>query len=245
LTERIIRLAQTASTNSYAINLLSENRPEENTVIITDHQTRGRGTDTNSWESERGKNLTFSLILYPVFKADLQFIFNKAISLGIYDFLKSEIPNQKVSIKWPNDIYIGDKKACGILIQNSVLGNSLDYVVVGIGLNVNQTLFISDAPNPVSMKTTTGKEYNLDETLHKLLKSIFIRYAQVKPETRGIIENEYQKSLYRLKEWHNYLVKGTLVNAQITGTNEYGQLLLETGTEKILVCDLKEVKFNI
>jgi BirA family biotin operon repressor/biotin-[acetyl-CoA-carboxylase] ligase len=95
------------------------------------------------------------------------------------------------------------------------------------------------------MKITTGKEYSLDEILQLLLQSIFNRYAQVNPETSKRIENEYQKALYRLNEWHNYLVKGSLVNAKITGTNEYGQLLLETETEKILVCDLKEVKFLI
>jgi len=225
--------------------MLSKDRPEEGLVIITDHQTKGKGTDTNTWESEKGKNLTFSLILYPAFGADQQFILNKAISLGIYDFLVDELPGKKISIKWPNDIYIGDKKACGILIQNSVMGNKLDYVVVGIGLNVNQTHFISDAPNPVSMKITTGKEYNLDEILQKLLHSIFNRYAKVKPETSKRIENEYQKALYRLNEWHNYLVKGLKINARITGTNGYGQLLLETETEKILICDLKEVKFLI
>ena len=241
----IIRLAETESTNSSALEMLSKDRPEEGLVIITDHQTKGKGTDTNTWESEKGKNLTFSLILYPAFGADQQFILNKAISLGIYDFLVDELPGKKISIKWPNDIYIGDKKACGILIQNSVMGNKLDYVVVGIGLNVNQTLFISDAPNPVSMKITTGKEYNLDEILQKLLQSIFNRYAQVKPETSKRIENEYQKALYRLNEWHNYLVKGLKINARITGTNGYGQLLLETETANILVCDLKEVKFLI
>jgi len=241
----IFRLTETESTNSAAIEMLSKGRPEEGLVVITDHQTKGKGTDTNTWESEKGKNLTFSLILYPAFAADQQFILNKAISLGIYDFLVDELPGKKISIKWPNDIYIGDKKACGILIQNSVLGTKLDYMLVGIGLNVNQTLFISDAPNPVSMKITTGKEYILDELLQKLLQSIFIRYAQVKPETNRKIEVEYQKALYRLNEWHNYLVKGLKVNARITGTNGYGQLLLETETENILVCDLKEVKFLI
>jgi len=241
----IIRLAETESTNSLALEMLLDNRPVEGTVVITDYQTKGKGTDTNTWESEKGKNLTFSLILYPAFAADQQFILNKAISLGIYDFLVAELPDKKIAIKWPNDIYIGDKKACGILIQNSVMGNKLDYVVVGIGLNVNQTIFISDAPNPISMKITTGKEYNLDEIIQKLLKSIFNRYSQVKPETSGIIETEYQKALYRLNEWHIYLVNGLKVNARITGTNGYGHLLLETETEKMIVCDLKEVKFLI
>ena len=199
--------------------------------------------DTNTWESERGKNLTFSLILYPPFAADRQFVLNKAISLGIYDFLDAEIPNEKISIKWPNDIYIGDRKVCGILIQNSVIGNRLEYVVVGIGLNVNQMVFTGDAPNPVSMKMVTGIEYSLDELIHRLLQSIFSRYIQVKPQTSRTIENDYQKALYRLMEWHEFRVRGLKINARITATNEYGQLLLETKDQQIIVCDLAEVKF--
>lgn len=239
----IIRLSETESTNSYAIRLLSQQHPEEGTVILTGNQTKGKGLDKNSWESEKGKNLTFSLILYPEFLADRQFILNKAISLGIYDFLSAHLPGQKVTIKWPNDIYVGDKKACGILIQNSVIGNRFDYVVVGIGLNVNQTQFLSDAPNPVSMKAASGKEYDLDSLLEKLLDSVLKRYAQVKPETSSTIETDYHKSLYRAMEWHTYLVKNAEITARITGTNEFGQLMLETETGEVLVCDLKEVKF--
>jgi len=240
-----IHLPETESTNSYALNLLSQQRPEEGCVITTDHQTKGKGTDTNNWESEKGKNLTFSLILYPTFAADQQFVLNKAISLGVCDFLQSELPGHNITIKWPNDIYIGNKKACGILIQNSVMGNRLDYVVAGIGLNVNQTIFLSDAPNPVSMKMATGKEYNLNELLPKLLEFIFKRYAQVKPVSKLKIETDYQKVLYRHNEWHNYIVNGSKIKARITGTNSYGQLMLETENEEIIDCDLKEIKFII
>lgn len=241
----LIHLPETGSTNSYAIGILSKDRPEEGYVIITDNQTQGKGTDTNTWESKKGKNLTFSLILYPSFTADQQFILNKAISLGICEFLQTELHRKDVSIKWPNDIYIGDKKVCGILIQNSVIGNKLDYVVVGIGLNVNQTLFTSDAPNPVSLKMVTGINYDLDELVQKLLHSIFEKYDMVKPETSGKIENNYHKALYRMMEWHHYMVKGMEIYARISGTNTSGQLLLESETEQVLICDLKEVKFII
>ena len=240
----IIRLPETKSTNSYAIELLSKDHPEEGCVIITDHQTAGKGTDTNTWESEKGKNLTFSLILYPTLAADQQFVLNKAISLGIYDFLIAELPGQKVSIKWPNDIYVEDKKACGILIQNSVMGNKLDYMVIGIGLNVNQTLFISNAPNPVSMKMITGLDYKLDDLLQKLLQSIFERYTFIRPTT-GKIENDYQRALFRLWEWHEYLVKGSKVFSRITGTTAYGQLVLEYESGETQVLDMKEVQFII
>lgn len=241
----IIRLPETKSTNSYAIEVLSKDRPEEGCVIITDHQTAGKGTDTNTWESERGKNLTFSIILYPKLAADQQFILNKAISLGIYDFLVSILPDYKVAIKWPNDLYIEDKKVCGILIQNSVMSNKLEYMVVGIGLNVNQEYFTSKVPNPVSLKIMTGVEYNLNEILQQLLHSVFQRYNRIKPETIRKIENDYQRALYRLEEWHEYIVNGNRAYSKITATNAYGQLILEKENGETIVCDLKEVKFII
>lgn len=241
----IIRVPETGSTNSYAIDMLSKARPPEGCVIITGHQTRGKGTETNTWESEKGKNLTFSLILYPKLAADQQFKINKAISLGIYDFLAATLPGYKVSIKWPNDLYIEDKKVCGILIQNSVMGNNLEYMVVGIGLNVNQTQFTSSAPNPVSLKMTTGVEYNLDEILQQLLNSVLGRYNRIKPETTSKFENDYQRALYRLEEWHEYIVNGSSVYSKITGTTAYGQLILENENGKSVICDLKEVKFII
>ena len=241
----IISLPETGSTNTYAIGLLSKQRPDEGCVVITDYQTQGKGTDSNTWESEKGKNLTFSLILYPDFKADHQFLLNKAISLAICDFLHAELPHNDITIKWPNDIYIGDKKVCGILIQNSVIGNHRDYVVVGIGLNVNQTIFTSDAPNPISLKMVTGKDYDLDELLQKLLKFIFEKYAQVKPETSRKIENDYFKKLYRLMEWREYILKDAITSARIIGTNSYGQLELEAENGQVFTCDLKEVKFII
>ncbi len=241
----IIHLPETKSTNSYALEILSKDRPEEGCVIITDYQTKGRGTDFNTWESEKGKNLTFSLILYPKITADQQFILNKAISLGIYDFLIAEMPSERVSIKWPNDLYVENKKVCGILIQNSVMGDKLEYMVVGIGLNVNQTLFKSNAPNPVSLKMVNDIEYDLNELLNKLLHAIFERYALIGPATTKKIDTDYQKSLYRLMEWHKYLVKGANVQSRITGTNEFGQLILENRSGDFTVCDLKEVTFLI
>jgi BirA family biotin operon repressor/biotin-[acetyl-CoA-carboxylase] ligase len=222
--------------------LLSQQRPPEGYVVITDNQTQGKGLETNSWESEVGKNLTFSIILYPDFAAEQQFTLNKAISLGIYDFLQNKIGKVNVSVKWPNDIYIDDKKVCGILIQNSLIGNRFDYTIVGIGLNVNQSIFLSDAPNPVSMKMITGIDYNIEELLEKLLKAILLRYSQVKTLPKKIGQ-DYQNALYRFMEWHYFEVKKNRIFGRIRGTNEYGQLLIETENKPVLICDLKEIKF--
>jgi len=110
---------------------------------------------------------------------------------------------------------------------------------------VNQTIFTSDAPNPVSLKMVSGKEYDLNELLQKLLNSIFKKYAQVIPETSQKIENDYLKKLYRLMEWQEFILKGNKILARITGTNAYGQLELETENRQVFSCDLKEVKFII
>lgn len=241
----IIQLLETDSTNSFAIELLNSSKPLDGTVITTYSQTHGKGTDLNKWESETGKNLTFSIIFYPSFSAEKQFLFNKAISVAIFDFLKSELPNHSISIKWPNDIYVGDKKICGILIQNSISGKNLDYIVVGIGLNVNQEIFISNAPNPVSMKLISGKTYDLSEMLHSLYQCIAIRYSEINSGLCNQIESDYQSSLYKLQQWGEYYLHGKLIKARIKGTNEYGQLLLESDEGKLLTCDFKEIVFKI
>ncbi len=241
----IIHLAETESTNSYAVQLLASERPQEGTVIVADFQTRGKGTDANSWESEKGKNLTFSLILYPAFRADRQFVLNKAISTAIYKFLVKELGSHKVSIKWPNDLYVGDKKICGILIKNSVIGNRFEYVVVGIGLNVNQTVFASLAPNPVSMKNISGFDFALNDALDSLLDCIALEYETVQKGRYHEIESAYHVALYRLGQQHEYIIRGAKTFATITGTNEYGQLLLETPDRNLVICDMKEVRFFV
>jgi len=241
----ILHLSEIDSTNNYASKLLARHKPDEGTLIVADWQTKGRGTESNAWESEKGKNLTFSLILYPPFEADKQFLLNKTISLGIHDFLKSILPNQSISIKWPNDIYVGDKKICGILIQNSISGYNFEYVVVGIGLNVNQMHFNSDAPNPISMAQIANKPFNLSDTIQSLFQFIASRYTQICMNDYLTIDNDYHKALYRINNWYTFSYKDTTMNACIRGTNEFGQLILETESKKNIVCDFKEIKFII
>jgi len=243
---KILQLSETESTNSYAVQLLTVNRPVEGSIIDTSCQTRGQGTDTNTWESEVGKNLTFSIILYPDFlRPDHQFTLNQAVALGLTDFVKQKINKHEIRVKWPNDIYTGDKKVCGILIQNSIQGNTFDYSVVGIGLNVNQTVFNSPAPNPVSLSMLSGHDYNLTELLSELCISLDFRYHQLKSGLYDVLNHDYLGSLYRINEWHNYIISGYEYKARITGITVYGQLILERETGRQWICDLKEVKFII
>jgi BirA family transcriptional regulator, biotin operon repressor / biotin---[acetyl-CoA-carboxylase] ligase len=240
----ILRFSQISSTNAYAMDLLSKTRPTEGVIILADHQTEGRGMDTNSWESEPGKNLTFTIILYPGFLTpDRQFWLNQSISLGIAGFIRAMVPNKPITIKWPNDIYIGDKKVCGILIQHSIMGNVINYSVIGIGININQQAFISNAPNPVSIHMATSLDYDLDCCLAEVCKHLNDWYSQLKEGNHLLLEKEYLDQLYRFNEWHQYQVRGVLINARISGITEYGQLHLMDDAGKKWICDIKEIKY--
>lgn len=172
-------IESTESTNSYLKSLLSEGavpRPpigEAVTLYAAREQTAGRGQRGNTWESEPDKNLTFSFCLNPGLRPAGQFAISEAVALAIVRTLAEYGIEAKV--KWPNDIYVGDRKICGILIENSIMGNNIAESVVGVGLNINQREFISDAPNPVSMKQLTGKEYGLQEIADTLTRN-FDRY---------------------------------------------------------------------
>jgi BirA family biotin operon repressor/biotin-[acetyl-CoA-carboxylase] ligase len=238
----IIQLETTDSTNTYAFSMLKDERPPDGTVILTYNQTNGKGMDQNKWESEPGKNLTLSIVIYPEFLAPAkQFNLNQAISLGILDFVKSKVSGHVTSIKWPNDIYIGDRKVCGILIQHSILGNGISNSVIGIGLNVNQEVFISDAPNPVSLKMITGNQFELEHCLKELLLMIDIRYSSLEEGKHAELRQEYLSNLYRINQWHAYKVNDIIVRAMISGITEYGQLVIEDESGMECVCDVKEI----
>lgn len=240
----IIELEEVDSTNNYALNLLNNMRPPEGTVISCINQTKGRGTDSNHWESEAGANLTLSFIYYPGFlKAAEQFQLNQAISIAISETVFSITGTPDVTIKWPNDIYIGDKKVAGILIQNSIMGTCIDYSVIGIGMNVNQKVFISNAPNPVSLSMVTGLDYELDAIRLKMISIVEKFYRLLKLGETLSLNKIYLEKLYRIGQWHHYLIKGHKVNAMIKGITNYGQLQLEGPDGSSWICDLKDIKY--
>jgi BirA family transcriptional regulator, biotin operon repressor / biotin---[acetyl-CoA-carboxylase] ligase len=243
----IIRLKEVDSTNRFFMDWLMKERPEEGTVIIAGNQTAGRGMDGTVWESAPSMNLTFSAVLYPVFLApDAQFYLNKAVSLGLADAVKEILPeNDDIRIKWPNDIYIGDKKLAGTLIQNGVKGSSFDFAVIGIGLNVNQDHFPGEAANPISLKLAAGKEFDLEEIFEVVSDKISRRYEQLKQGIKHDMDEDYLNLLYRIKQHSDFNYKGNRIHARITGVNRYGQLILEIPGEKIIEVDLKEISFVI
>ena len=165
---RIIRLEETTSTNSYLRQLLFKESLPEGSVVVAQTQTAGRGQIGNVWESETGKNLTFSIVLYPdCIPANRQFLISQITSLSVKETL--EAYTNDVAVKWPNDIYWKDKKICGMLIENDLSGHNMYCSIIGIGINVNQAVFFSDAPNPVSLCQIIGKEIDKEELLDRFL----------------------------------------------------------------------------
>ncbi|MCG8581215.1 MAG: biotin--[acetyl-CoA-carboxylase] ligase [Bacteroidales bacterium] len=233
------------STNTELKRLLSNNNLSEYSVVITPHQTAGRGQVGNGWESELNKNLTFSLLLRPSFLAPhLQFYISKIISLAITDTIK-QLANIEACIKWPNDIYVGDSKVCGILIENSILGAHLDYCIAGIGLNINQDEFKSDAPNPASLKQLTGKDYNIELTLELLLENIQQRYHELEVNRLELINKDYFNALYRKNGIHSFNDEHGEFMAYIDSINEMGLMtLIDTEGSKRQYA-FKEVSFVV
>ena len=242
--KNFIFLREVESTNNYANQLVLSKAAEHGTVVLAQYQNKGKGQQGNSWESEPGKNLLASLILFPQFlPAAKQFHLSKIISLALVDFLKTE--TSEVSIKWPNDIYIQNKKVAGILIENSVKGRNVSSAIIGIGLNLNQEIFVSDAPNPVSLKQTTGKKYDIEAVAVKIYELINNWYKIL--ETGGLneIDSAYFKQLFRANEWALFAKQGEMFEAKISGIGEFGQLILEDRNGIFSEYMFKEVEFMI
>lgn len=241
-----IKLKKVSSTNSYLAERLSEKDIFEGTVVIAEEQEQGRGQRGTNWQSEPGKNLTLSILLKPNFlKADEQFALSKIISLAVLDFVFLLVPHPSSlvpSIKWPNDIYISNKKVAGILVENSVSGNSMSHSIIGTGINVNQEKFSSKIPNPTSLKLETKKDFDLGKCLEQLCSCIEKRYLELRNHSKEI-DSSYLKSLYHFNEWANYNYKGEKLKAKITGVTKIGKLILEKESKEILECDFKEVEF--
>lgn len=191
----LIHIPETDSTNNYLSKLSDKETVPEFTVVQSDFQTAGKGQRGNSWETEKGKNLLFSVILYPTFlEARRQFILSQIVSLSI----KEELDRwtEDISIKWPNDIYWKDKKICGILIENDLTGTHIARSILGIGININQKTFISDAPNPISLKQITGQEYDATSILKAVMQRIRNYYSLLKQGDITPIIQRYQNALF-------------------------------------------------
>ena len=239
----IVRILELGSTNNYAATQLLTKRLLEGSVFVADSQVGGRGQASNVWESEPNRNLTFSILLYPEFlEIRKQFIISKTISLGVADFLKEMTDH--VAIKWPNDIYIGKGKVAGILIENSIRIDKISSSIVGIGLNINQQMFMGNAPNPVSLSQITGEVYDLKQSLDHLCLKVDTRYQQLRNRKFSQIDDAYTEMLYQRGCWSLYSDENGEFEGKILGVDHIGRLMIETRECKVNKYHFKEVTFK-
>lgn len=245
--QNIIHLESIDSTNSYASELLRQTKPAEGTVIYTFDQQKGRGQRGNTWESEPNKNGALSFILYPSFLAtEKHFLLTKISSLAVADLmaetLATIVNTDDITIKWPNDIYVGNKKIAGILIETALRENTLQNAIIGIGININQLKF-DNATNATSLALLSNKEFDLTMLIEHLCEFIEVRYLQLKANKLEIIDAEYQNRLYQLNEWRRYTSKGGLFEGKIIGVSPSGKLQVKLRSDDIKEFDLKEIGF--
>ncbi|MEI6754213.1 MAG: biotin--[acetyl-CoA-carboxylase] ligase [Paludibacter sp.] len=233
-------IEETPSTNIFLWEMLHREQLPEGFVVYADYQTAGKGQTGNSWEAERGKNLLFSMVLYPQqIPLDELFLISQIVSLAIKKVLEKY--TNDIEVKWPNDIYWKDKKLAGILIENSFQAKKVK-TVIGIGLNVNQKTFTSNAPNPVSLRQITGRSLNRNQLLNTICKNILELYQELNAET---IRSEYAGIMYRRNGFQPYITDSESFNAKIIAVHPDGKLELETESGERKGFYFKEVQFSL
>jgi len=237
-----IKLPSIDSTNSFAKKLEKEIVQPDFCCVSTTMQSEGRGQAQNSWQSEAGKNLTFSLIIHPkTVNASEQFYISKLISVAIVDFLNNYEDN--FAIKWPNDIYFKNSKIGGILIENSLSGSRISSCVIGVGLNINQVQFSDTLPNPTSLKLITQMNHDLEQILNELVLKVYRKWSLITKREFDDINDSYFSSLYQYNTLASYKDKSGEFLGTIIGAEESGHLLIKTSGGEIRSYSLKEVSF--
>ncbi|MBR4660475.1 MAG: biotin--[Bacteroidales bacterium] len=231
------------------------------TVYAARYQSAGRGQRGNSWQSRAGENLTFSLLLRPEsLPAAHQAVISQIVTLGITDFLLQA--GLEARIKWPNDIYVEDRKICGILIENTLATDRLSDSIVGIGLNLNQREFDPALPNPTSLLLETGRTVTPEDALPGLLECIGGRYLRHIAESPGwdALQKDYLERLYRFGQWHRYRdcrecsdrltpttedIGGEIFEGCIRGIDENAGLIIEDRAGHLRHFAFKELRYII
>ena len=250
-TMRFLYLDQVDSTNAYLLRFPELERI--GTVVWAGEQTAGKGMASNTWESTPGMNLTFSMGVDMAFmKAADQFRLSQAVALAVYDVLTRVLSSSglseellgTLSVKWPNDLYFGKRKLCGILINSTIHGDAMGVSVVGIGLNVNQTQFCNWPTAPVSLKMILGHDLELQPLMERIATAVNRRVAMLQmEERRDGIPQEYLNRLFQYRQWGEYEVNGETVQRLIIGIDPFGRLVTMGTLGKEYVFDIKEIRF--
>lgn len=235
----VIEYDEIGSTNTLAEGIALKDLRDKQ-VILTYRQTQGRGQATNKWESTPGRNISMTIIFCPRrLEAGKQFAVSMVIALGCVDFLRRYVDG--VAVKWPNDVYVGDRKISGILIEHRIGGPYIQNSLCGIGVNINQERFLSDAPNPVSLLQLTNKEFVLRQVLGELLDCIGRRYRQI--DNYALLESDFLKFMYRANGIYDWEDANGRFRDSISGLDEYGQLVLKDIEGEQRIYAFKEVKY--
>lgn len=238
---KIIRFDEIDSTNSF-LHGYHDGDDVETVVAVAEYQTAGRGQGTNHWESERGKNLTFSVRVAPKgVRAACQYVLSMCMALAVKDALLEY--SEGMTVKWPNDIYWNDKKISGTLIETTLVGSDVKTCIFGTGININQTEFLSDAPNPVSIKQIVGHEVDREELLKKVMRNLEKYLKIVYSGERKKIHDAYMNCLYRKEGVHKYRDNNGTFEASIERVEDSGHLVLRSTDGRERRYGFKEVAF--
>lgn len=239
---KIIRMEEVDSTNRFLIQLGSYDE-EALTVAVADYQTAGKGQGTHVWESEAGKNLLFSLLVCPRWVPVRQlFLLSEAGALAIKEALDSYAGG--FSLKWPNDVYWNDRKISGTLIETSVDSRGIKRCVFGVGVNINQMQFLSDAPNPVSLAQIVGHEVDREEVLQKIIDAFLRYYELLRRADYQDVSGIYHLSLYRRKGYHWYEDADGKFEGAFVEVEDDGHLVLHDKKGVIRSYTFGEIKFG-
>jgi len=237
--KKVIHLDTTESTNSYAASLLA-NGTEEGTVVLAEEQTAGRGRSGRVWSSEKGKNLTFSIILKPKVPPASIGVISLYAALGVAEAVR-DITGKPAHCKWPNDVLIDGRKLCGILSESNIEGEKLSSVVVGIGLNVNQTEFPADIkPPPTSLRLAAGKTFDRISVLSSVLDRLEKRYEDLQSQRFDVIIRAWESLATMMGSEIQVATHEGVLRGVASGIAEDGGLIVRTnGTDrKILAGDI-------
>ncbi len=238
---RIIKLDEIESTNSYLMDYTPEDG-EEMTIAVADYQLAGRGQGTNTWESEKGKNLLFSILVHPTMVPVCnQFLLSMAGGLALKMVLSKYTDN--ITLKWPNDVYWKDRKISGTLIETKLGQGHIKDCVYGVGIDVNQQEFHSDAPNPVSLYQILGHEVDREELLQEIIKAFERCYSLIQDGDYGDIAALYMDALYRKHGFYKYEDQNGEFEAAIVEVEDDGHLILRDRKGVISSYAFKEIKF--
>ena len=239
----VFKLNAINSTNLYLKELLQKKDLENFTIVMTEYQTSGKGQGLNIWYSEEGKNLLFSvLVKFDGLEIQKAPYLNYAISIAIYNVLNTYLNN--VKIKWPNDIMAENKKVCGILIENTVRSAKINHSIIGIGLNVNQSIFPDNVKNATSIYSLLHQKIDRNLLLENLVKSIKDKIIRLNNQEFSYLKDIYESVMYKHNEISSFKDKnGIQFQGKIVGVNHLGMLAIKTIENKIYTFANKEIVY--